>query len=360
MEKLVDCRKCEVIGATPVQWLEMSPAEISQLAVHLVSHEDHASIKQYPAFNERFRRFLSKPTYLKCVDGSGATLGFVGLISLAFPGIRCGFVIDGPVFFGGRPCEDDHGRALVAWLRSHGYAFVRFSHRDPAQIQSFALWPEAVRENPLPFILRYGSECVISLKADDAEMHSGFQQTARKEIRRAREAGSIIRRSSNLKDFQNLWPIFTKRAKEKGFPLQNLERYESMFALSRREDLARLYTCYYNDLPVFPVLLLRERAEVYGMLGALDKNALGDKPSPCCLVYWTIMREYRDLGCLRFNMGQPTGSVYALKRKFRPSMTPSPFTITLVVNPRVYRIWIRVIMRTIGTALRGVKMLRGG
>jgi hypothetical protein len=342
-----------------VQWAEMSAREVAELALVLI-RQPGASIKQYPAFNERFRRSISKPTYLKCLDETGKTKGIVGVITLGLPGVKCGAVIDGPVMFDETGCPAEAAQALAAWFRSRGYAFIRLTHADEARLQTFARMPEAVFENPLPFVARFGGECVVHLKADDSEMLAGFQQIARKEIRMARDMSCRIGRTSEVREFRKVWPDFLKQSKEKGFRYRRLRDYEAMFALSPREDLLRLYTAGYDGKIVFQVVFLRDGVEAYGLIGALNRDALGGKPSPSCLVHWTAMREYRDLGCERYNLGLPTGAVYASKRKFRPSKTPSPFTVTLVLRPHHYSVWSRLILPSTRVAFRAARLLRGG
>ena len=301
---------------------------------------------------------MAKPIYLKYIDRERNITAFVCLISFQLAGVKCAALVDGPVVFGEHGRSEEAGNALIGWFRSHGYAFIRMSHTDPSAINLFASAPEAVVENPLPFIPRYGAECVMDLQADDSTMLAGFQRDARKNIRRACKAGCVVRRSSEFKDFQKLWGLFTNRAREKGFRFGNLKRYEDIFALGARDGLVRLYTAYYNEQPIYPVMVLRGHAEAYGLIAALDTKALGEYPSPCCLVQWTIMREYRDLGCLQYNIGQPTGGVYTFKQKFHPVKTAPPATVTLVLRQTLYRIWTRVIIPLANTGFHVRNKLR--
>ena len=51
-----------------------------------------ASIRQYPLFNERFRRVGVKPTYLYFIDDSGQIAAYVCIITFGFAPIKCGVV----------------------------------------------------------------------------------------------------------------------------------------------------------------------------------------------------------------------------------------------------------------------------
>lgn len=340
-------------------WVEMTSKETAALSSHLASHEEAASIKQYPAFNEHFRRAFTTPIVVRCVGHDARVIGCACVISLQAAGFRCAAVIDGPVMFEGATCTRSAAEALVRWFRSRGYAFVRMSHRAPEVLEAFATLPETTEGNPLPFIPRYGGECVINLVGDDAELLAGFQRVARRNIRDAHNEGWVVKWTSDFARFQELWPILQRRAREKGYRVDHLSTYEAMFRLSPRNDLIRLYAAYYGEDAFFPVLILREHSEAYALIAALDTKALRKRQSPCCLVHWTAMRDYRDMGCRRYNIGGPAGNVLTFKEKFRPTMTQSPATITIVLKPWLYRTYIRVLRPSITYALQGVRVLAG-
>lgn len=334
----------------------MSEMELPSLALRLVSQEEKISIKQYPAFNERFRRRFSQPVYLKCLNPEGAMVGFLCLVRLRIGGIKCAAVIDGPCFFASEDSSSAAIASLFSWFDLNTFAFVRFSHRDQADLAPVLALDKTVQENPLPFIPRFGGECVVQLRPRNSEMLESFQRVARRNIRDAQKAGCWVRQVSDFAGLRELWPLFTSRAREKGIHVGQLETYEAMFRLSQRADLIRIYTGYYDQQPIFPVMILREHLEAYALISALDRSTLGDRQSPCCLVHWTAMCDYRNLGCVRYNIGGPAGTVYTFKQKFRPSTTPSPFTATWVLRPTVYWLWMRFLIPAARAALNTAKL----
>jgi hypothetical protein len=340
-----------------LSWTEIGEQELSDWILRL-ANEEHASIRQYPLFNERFRKLLIKPIYVKCVNTSGDIHGFACLLSFGRTPFKCGVMIDGPVLFR----DDDNSKlaaeGLVGWLRSNGFAFVRISTNHQPVIASLSRLPEAIFRNPFPFIPRYGGNLVVPLKASDSDMLASFQQVCRYEIKGARKALCVVAKSSDFEEFQKLWPMFASRAKEKGFQMGSLKDYESLFKLSPREDLVRVYTALYNAKVTYSAVLLREHSTVHYFHGSLDLEALGAHPSPSCLLHWEAMRDYRSLGCSWYNLGRAAGSVYTFKRKFRPSELPSPTTITLVLRPLVYRVWARLVLLMLGGVARSAALLR--
>jgi len=183
MENSDDIGQAEKVFDGPSRWSEIPAEELPKWSLRL-AQEENVSIRQHPVFNQRFRRVLAKPVYLKCVGPSGDESGFACVLSFGCAGLKCGVVIDGPQGLGGRSPGGQQASALVDWFRSHGFAFVRLSHRDPQTVELFSSLPGSALENPLPFIPRYGGDLVIGLKADDKKILSGFQQIASTRPRR--------------------------------------------------------------------------------------------------------------------------------------------------------------------------------
>ena len=340
-----------------LSWSEIRNPDLSHWILRLAD-EEQAPIRQYPLFNERFRRILTAPVYLKCVDTSGDIRGFACVISFGRAPFKCGVVIDGPVLFR----EDDYSKlaaeALVSWFRSNGFAFVRVSNNRQPVIALLSGLPEAVFHNPFPFIPRYGGELVVSLKTSESDMLAGFQQVCRRDIKHAREALCVVTKSQDVKEFRNVWPMYASRAKEKGLRMGSLKDYESLFKLSPREDLVRIYTAFYDGSAAYSAVFLRDHSTVHYFLGALDLEALGAHPTPSCLVHWEAMRDYRSLGCSWYNLGGRSGSVYTFKKKFRPSEVPSPTSITLVLRPLLYSVWVRLVIPMLEGVKRAVAFWR--
>ena len=188
---------------------------------------------------------MVRPTYLNFIDDRGVVSAFVCVIAFGFAPFQCGVVIDGPAPL-------NHAAELVTgsvsgladWLRNHGFAFVRFSHNNESIIQQVASSPAALRVNPFPFIPQYGGELVVPLKTNDSEMLAGFQQIARRDIKKAKEAQCLIKQSNNVDELIRMWPIFTKRAKQKNIRIGSLKGYELIFRHSPRNDLVRIYTAF--------------------------------------------------------------------------------------------------------------------
>lgn len=340
MKNSVDPQGSRGSPGVPGRWVEIPPKELACWILRL-SELEHASIRQNPLLQERFRKPFVRPVYLKFVDDHEAVSAFACVISVGVAPLKCGVVIDGPV-----PMAPDRQlgkgvEALANWLRTNGFAFVRFSHGNTTIIEQLAKSPLAIRANPFPFMPRYGGALAVPLKEDDSEMLAGFQQIARQEIKKAQAAQCRISKSHDLNEFRSVWPVYAGRAAQKGFRTRSLSHFESIFRQSPRKDLVSVYTAFYAHKPVYSALFLRECLTVHYYIAALDAQALGERPTASCFLLWEAMRDYRDLGCKWCNLGggRYIPGVHAFKKKFRPVELPSPTSITLVLRPAIYRLW---------------------
>lgn len=301
-----------------------------------------------------------KPVYIEYADASGDVRGFACIISIGYASFKCGLVTDGPVFFHELGCPKQAAEAFVGWLRDNGFAFVRVSHNREPVMATLRGLPEAVSLNALPFAPIFDGELAVNLDSDNTKMLAGFQQVARQEIKRSRQAGCSVMKSHDVHAFRKLWPIYARRAKEKSFTIGSLRDYESMFALSPREDLVRVYCACYGDKAAYSVVFLREHSTVHYFLAALDVAALGSYPTPSCFLLWEAMQDYRGLGCKLCNLGGGSGTYYGLKRKFHPCVLPSPISTTIVLRPVLYRLWVRLGIPMRGAAAGGFALWRAG
>ncbi|HTJ00128.1 MAG TPA: GNAT family N-acetyltransferase [Dongiaceae bacterium] len=318
---------------------------------------ENASMRQSPVFNAHFRQRLARPVYLKC-EAAGQPVAYVCIIEIGLPGFKCGAVIDGPVACGERAQFEASLPALIIWLQRRGLVFVRFSHKEQSILEGVGRQHHTIEGNPLPFVPRYSGELVVDLAAEDDRLLAGFQQIARQEIRRAREAGCVVQQSSDPEAFRQIWPIFVDRARVKGIRVAGVKEYEGMFRLSPRPDLVRLYTAYYQGQAVYAAVFLREKNMVHYFLGALDATALGKQSTPSCLVHWQAMRDYRQLGCRWYNLGARSGPVYAFKKKFRPQELPSAGACTLVFGSVRFWLWTGIFLRVYEGGQKLLRLVR--
>src|SRR2546422_3196812 len=106
-----DFRQVDEVLEAPSRWNEIPAEELPEWSLRL-AQEESVSIRQHPVFNQRFRRVLAKPVYLKCVSPSGDEAGFACLLSFGCARLKFGVVIDGPVELGGRSSAGQRAGAL--------------------------------------------------------------------------------------------------------------------------------------------------------------------------------------------------------------------------------------------------------
>jgi lipid II:glycine glycyltransferase (peptidoglycan interpeptide bridge formation enzyme) len=201
----------------------------------------------------------------------------------------------------------------------------------------------AERTNGVPFYPHPTTELYVDLLRDEKTLFAGFQAVARRNIRRAREAGYVISVDYEPHALKKAWPAFQSRSLQKGIRYRQLETYERIMCEAKPYRASHLYTAWLKGVPMAAILVLRDCTTAHYFLGTIDADALGDAPSPACLLHWAAMREAADMGCSYYNLGTRSGTVYTFKAKFRPVEHERPSPVTLAIKPRLYQLWRRLL-----------------
>jgi hypothetical protein len=343
-------------------WHEIPGTELAAWNERLL-HEPSASIRQYPFLNEalrgsgglwvsipgRFaplialgRRWTTTPRYLsyRFADGRAS---FVCIVTIGVPGLRFGCVLDGPVALQGCSIEPTVIEELVRWARRNHYVALRVTHSDPAFLGALARVACADRMNGVPFFPYPASELYVELTADEATLLSRFQKVARQEIRKAREAGYVISVNHEPEALERAWPAFQSRSARKGISYRDIGTYLRIMREAEPSRAAHLFTAWRGERPVAAILILRDCTTAHYFLGAVDTDALGDAPSPACLLHLSAMQHAIGLGATSYNLGTRSGSVYAFKAKFRPTEREYPGPLSLGARPWLYGAWRKAV-----------------
>jgi Acetyltransferase (GNAT) domain len=343
-------------------WREIPQADLGEWNQRLL-HEAAASIRQYPFFNEGLRgtgglwvsipgpyaaliawgrRWTTTPRYLVHCSPDGATT-FTSIVSIGVRGLRFGCVLDGPVTMDGGPIKPPIVHDLLTWARQNHYVALRLTHSSEAHLNALAALGSTDRMDGVPFYPYPTSELYVGLASDEATMLASFQAVARRNIRQAREAGYAITIDHEPSALEKAWPAFLSRSAQKGINYRELETYKRIMREAEPHRLARLYTAWRKGAPIAAILILRDRTTAHYFLGTIDTDALGDAPSPACLLHWTAIRQAAEMGCTFYNLGTRSGPVYTFKAKFRPVEHDWPRPLTFAIKPKLYQLWRRVL-----------------
>jgi lipid II:glycine glycyltransferase (peptidoglycan interpeptide bridge formation enzyme) len=183
----------------------------------------------------------------------------------------------------------------------------------------------------------------VELTPDEATMLSRFQTVARRNIKQAREAEYVISVDHEPQAMRKAWPAFESRSAHKGISYRALDTYMRMMREAEPHGAAHLYTAWLQGKPIAAILILRDCTTAHYFLGTIDTEALGDAPSPACLLHWHAMRHAAEMGSAFYNLGTRSGPVYTFKAKFRPVEHTHPQPLTLEVTPPLYRLWRRLL-----------------
>jgi lipid II:glycine glycyltransferase (peptidoglycan interpeptide bridge formation enzyme) len=185
-------------------------------------------------------------------------------------------------------------------------------------------------------------------------MLSGFQKIARQEIKAAREYGYEIQRTQDSRLLREIWHIFQDQGSRKGINYGSVNSYALLMDEAKPHSLASLYRARLSGKVVYAALICRGSNSAYHLIGALDRGAMRDAPTPSCLLHWTAMRDLYRQGVAEYNLGTRSGPVYTFKRKFRPEERAVPPPVSVICSPVKFRLWTALVNIHLGLQkLRG-------
>lgn len=333
----------EIVHSLATGWQEISMSEVGNWNQRLL--QANAPLFQLPFWNEPFRQLHFTPRYLAYVE-AGERTAYTCILTAGLPGFRIGLIQRGPVaLVQGAELNDSMLKALRAWASGHGYVFLRFTHPDAAHMELLAAQGKMERQDAFPFYRDLRDELIVSLEADETELQAGFQAVARRKIKHAQNAPYEIRSSDAPETLTAVWPLFERLGARKGFRFRPLASFLQLVELARVHQCVRLYVAYLAGQAVEAILILQDRQMAYYLIGALDTAAMGEHPSPSCLLHWLAMCESRQAGRRAYHLGTRSGKVYAFKRQFRPSETTTPPPVTWIIKPVRYQLWARLALQ---------------
>ncbi len=310
------------------------------------------SYRQFPYWVKAYEAENHKARFFYCGSKDQPT-AFAAIVEVGTYPFRFGLIDRGPFFF--EPENTDIAARLadlVELLKKEDYVFVRFTQGQEVIFEEVRALKNIEQMEPYPFCRDSRNSLLIEQKADDAETIQSFSETARQDIRRAMRFNYEIRSSDTDADFETAWQMFEKLALKKGFLLSPRPKkfWREVFKLGSQENRAELHLCSDQGELNAAQLYVRDGAICEVTLAALDQEVLGKKPSPAALMFFTGMRFGYEYGCGHFNIGGPGDSkrnnhLFEFKRKFKPTLHVAPEPLCLVLAPRRYQLWMKVILR---------------
>jgi hypothetical protein len=238
---------------------------------------------------------------------------------------------------------DEAVSSLYAWAKAHRYVFLRFSHSDAGLLARLASLPSAQRLDAFPLYPGYaatGFELVIDEKGDDQAILAGFHREARRQIRRALDAGYVVHSSDGPEHVAEAWAIIAACSRRKRFTLHwPVELYLAMTGLARPHKCARTYTVYSEGRAIGAAFLVRDRDTAV----ALRAGAELKKPSCSALMHWVAMRDMFRAGVRHYSFGPVSPPVSRFKDRFSPRRVLCPPPVTVEIVPRFCRIWYTIL-----------------
>jgi len=318
-----------------MNWQEIPQSQLPSWNRRLLLTD--ASFLQYPYWNDAYRVLHCRPVYLVYGDAL-SPLAYVSILTI-WAGLRIGVVQRGPVELLQGALTDEAISSLYEWAKAHGYAFLRFSHSDAGLLAHLAGSRAAQRRDSFPLYPGYaaaGFELVIDQKDDDRATLAGLHREARRQIRRALDAGYIVRSADGPEAVAEAWPIFAACSKRKRFPMYwPLESYLEMARRARPHECARTYTVYSEGCAIAAALVVRDRNTAVALRAAAELR----KPSCSALLHWVAMRDMFRAGVRCYSFGSASPPVSRFKGRFFPRPVVCPPPVTVEIAPHLCRMW---------------------
>lgn len=331
-------------------WREASVEELYEWSAKLEATS--CSYRQFPYWVNAYKVQNYTPRFFYCGDRD-RPIAFVAIVEVGIYPFRFGLIDRGPFFFA--PDVDDISACLFGLTDLFielGYVFVRFTQGQESIFSKIRDLKGIEQIEPYPFCRDSRNSMLIEQKAEESETIASFSETARKRIRRAVRFNYDISSTNTDADFEKAWDLFENLAAKKGFNLSPRPKvfWREVLRLGMTDNLARLYLCSDQGQLIAAQLHVRDGAICEAMLAALDLDALGEKPSPAALMFFKGMRFGYEFGCGNFNIGGPgdpkrNNHLFEFKSKFKPTLHVAPEPLCLVIAPRLYHIWISVLLR---------------
>lgn len=329
-----------------MNWQEIPESHLASWNRRLLLTD--ASFVQFPYWNEAYRVLRCRSVYLAYGDLQ-SPLAYVCIVTIR-AGLRIGVVQRGPVELVRGAPTDELVRSLCDWARAHGYAFLRFSHTDGGWLARIADLQSAHRFDSFPLYPGYASapfELVVDNKGGERATLNGFHREARRQVRRALEAGYVVRSSDDPDQVTEAWPIFAGCSRRKGFPMHwPMESYLEMTRLARRHACVRIYTVYSGERAIAAALVVRDKNTAVALRAASELT----KPSCSALLHWTAMQDVFRAGVRSYSFGSASPPVSRFKDRFHPRRVLCPPPVTVEMNPSFCRIWHAVLPGLVAVA----------
>jgi hypothetical protein len=313
-------------------WSEIGVADLC--AWNDVLFRSGASIYQYPFWNEPYRHLGVTPRYVLW-GTPHRPKALAAVLTVGFGPAKIGLVFRGPIQL---TPELGFSRSmlneLLAWARSQGYMFLRFTHSDPEILSGLAAASDrALDSDEFPYMQDYpivSGDYIVEQSDGDEETLDSFDREARRKIRRADEAGYEFRSTDSLEELAAVWPLYEQCARRKKFRVERpLSFFLDLMRGARLNHLARLYNVHLKGNVVGSTLVFRDRTTAHCQIAAFEP----EHRQSSTFLHWHAMRDMYRMGARRYNLGPGPGSLVRFKSMFcTPAQYPGPLTVVLKEN----------------------------
>jgi hypothetical protein len=298
-----------------------------------------ASLHQYPYWIAAQTSWRLGATFLVCRSGD-EEVAFLALLRYGFLRLRIGLAREGPVWLKSLDAASTSSvlSSLAEALRDRGFVAVAFAHADATLLSSLENATRSTRDPLFGFPIDERESLCVSQRSSDESTAASFAPVARRNIRRAVESGFVVERPPVGEALGRAWPVWQRAHRQPLLYGRTRRQYDTLLRRADELGALRIYLASLEGVAVQAILVALTGDRAVYVLGGLDRQALGDRPSPSCLLHFRAMRECFAAGCLEYDLGSRSGPVHRFKRKFRPVERPRMPPVNWVLDPKAYEL----------------------
>ncbi len=325
-----------------MKWQKINIADLQECQQQL--YDIGASLYQLPSWLQAFQNIgFFKPRYYKYTTQNG--FAYCGLLSMQIGIVKAAIISHGPVLHN---VNEYVLNELLDSLKAEGFTFVRMSGEIVDRLKTLQLPYRLVeKQDSFPFYKDVLNHFIVHKPESAEALKASFKPAARNKINKVEKFGSyhfIIDDEGEYLDV--VYELFIRKGNTNGFTYRPKESYRQLFAYNHIVKFARFYLCFYKNVLVNAILIVRDKNYSMNMSGALNEEQIQENVSPAVyLHYYAMQQEFFVVGTDKYDMLYSEGAIGTFKRNFNPKHITEDRIVTVLFEPVKYKLYASLMLK---------------
>jgi hypothetical protein len=308
-----------------------------------------ASLFQSPIWLQSFQNIgFFNPRFYKYENDQG--FAYCGLLSMQIGIIKAAVISYGPVVDEMENVQEVLNE-LLRHLKKEGFSFVRISGALVDEVKKLKDHKLVSDTDSFPFYKDVLNHFIVHKKESKEALKTSFKQAAKNKINKVEKYdGYTFVIDDEGKYLDAVYELFIRKGNKNGFTYRPKENYKTLFENNAGLKFARFYLCFYGEVLVNAILIVRDKNYSMNMSGALDEDQIQENVSPAVyLHYYAMQHEFYEEGTKEYDMLYSDGAVGMFKRNFNPEHIIDNRMITVVFEPLKYKLYETFLLKYAST-----------